>query len=252
MELRTNHFKRAILSGTRQIGLWATLGSPTTVEIIAGSGFDWILIDTEHTPNDIETVLAQLRAAAPYPTEAVVRVPWNDMVTIKRYLDIGVQTLLIPYVSTAQEARSAVAFTRYPPTGLRGVAGGTRAMGYGRVRDYIQRAHEEICVLVQIETRQALDNIEEIAAVEGVDGMFIGPADLHASLGHPGEYANPGVLERIADAMARIVAAGKAPGFLTSERQAPQWLDHGALFVAVGSDTGILTGGADALARKFK
>src|SRR5881409_252582 len=175
MDLPQNGFKRALVSGRPQIGLWSSLSSNYSVEVIAGAGFDWILLDTEHSPSDLESVLTQLQAAAPYPTHPVVRVPWNDMVTIKRFLDIGAQSILIPYVQNADEAKSAVAYTRYPPAGLRGVAGGTRATRFARVKDYAKRAHEELCVLVQVETQGALDNIEAICAVEGVDGVFVGP-----------------------------------------------------------------------------
>jgi len=221
--------------------------------VIAGAGFDWILLDCEHSPNDLENLLTQLQAAAPYPAHPVVRVPWNDMVTIKRVLDIGAQSLLIPYVSTAEEARSAVSFTRYPPAGARGVAGTTRATRFGRIKDYAKRAHEEICVLVQVETQAALDNIEAICAVDGVDGVFIGPADLHASLGYTGEIANPKVKPLIDEAIRRIRKQGKAPGILTpNEADARHWLGCGALFVAVGADVGILARGAEALAAKFK
>jgi 4-hydroxy-2-oxoheptanedioate aldolase len=253
MNLPPNPFKRALAGGKPQIGLWSSLSSNYTVEVIAGAGFDWILLDSEHSPADIENLLTQLQAAAPYPTHAVVRVPWNDMVTIKRTLDIGAQSLLVPYVSTKEEARNAVSFTRYPPAGVRGVAGTTRATRFGRVPEYARRAHEEICVLVQVETQPALDNIEAICAIDGVDGVFIGPADLHASMGHAGEVANPRVKPLIDDAIRRIRKAGKAPGILTpNEADARHWLECGALFVAVGSDVGILARGTEALAAKFK
>ena len=253
MELPQNAFKRALKAGKAQIGLWSSLSSNYSVEVIAGAGFDWILLDSEHSPADLENLLAQLQAAAAYPTHPAVRVPWNDMVTIKRVLDIGARTLLVPYVCTAAEARSAVAYTRYPPAGMRGVAGTTRATRFGRIRDYARRAHEEICLLVQVETQAALDNIEAIAAVEGIDGIFIGPADLHASLGHTGEVANPQVKPLIDDAIRRIRKCGKAPGILTpNEADARRWLECGALFVAVGADVGILARGAEALAAKFK
>jgi len=252
MELPQNAFKRALKAGKAQIGLWSSLSSNYTVEVIAGAGFDWILLDSEHSPNDLESLLTQLQAAAPYPGTPVVRVPWNDMVTIKRVLDIGAQSLLIPYVSTAEEARNAVSYTRYPPTGLRGVAGTTRATRFGRIKDYAKRAHEELCLLVQVETQQALDQIEAICAVEGVDGVFIGPADLHASLGYTGETANPKVLPLIEQAIGRIRKAGKAPGVLTPvEADAKRFLECGALFVAVGADVGILARGAEALRAKF-
>ena len=253
MELPQNAFKRALKAGKPQIGLWSSLSSSYSVEVIAGAGFDWILLDSEHSPADLENLLGQLQAAAPYPYHAVVRVPWNDMVTIKRVLDVGAQSLLIPYVSTAEEAKAAVANTRYPPAGVRGVAGTTRATRFGRVKDYAKRAHEEICVLVQVETQAALDSIEAICAVDGVDGVFIGPADLHASLGYTGEIANPKVKPMIDEAIKRIRKAGKAPGILTpNEADAKHWLSCGGLFVAVGADVGILARGAEALAQKFK
>ncbi|MGH8669885.1 MAG: HpcH/HpaI aldolase family protein [Burkholderiales bacterium] len=253
MDLPQNAFKRALKAQQPQIGLWSSLSSNYTVEVIAGAGFDWLLLDSEHSPNDLENLLTQLQAAAPYPTHSVVRVPWNDMVTIKRVLDIGAQSLLVPYVSTAGEAQSAVSYTRYPPAGLRGVAGTTRATRFGRVKDYARRAPEEICLLVQVETQAALDNIEAICGIEGIDGVFIGPADLHASLGHAGEIANPKVKPLIDDAIRRIRKCGKAPGILTpNEADARHWLGCGALFVAVGADVGILARGAEALAAKFK
>ena len=253
MELPGNAFKHALKAGRAQIGLWSSLSSNYSVEVIAGAGFDWLLLDMEHSPNDLESLLAQLQAAAPYGTHPVVRVPWNDMVTIKRVLDIGAQSLLVPYVSSAQEAAAAVSYTRYPPKGVRGVAGTTRATRFGRIKDYARRAHEEICLLVQVETQAGLDNIEAISGIEGIDGVFVGPADLHASLGHTGEIANPKVKPVIDDAIRRIRKAGKAPGILTpSEEDARHWLDCGALFVAVGADVGILARGAETLAAKFK
>jgi len=253
MDLPQNPFKRALEAGKAQIGLWSSLSSNYSVEVIAGAGYDWILLDCEHSPNDLENLLTQLQAAAPYPSHPVVRVPWNDMVTIKRVLDVGAQSLLIPYVSTAEEARAAVSYTRYPPAGVRGVAGTTRATRFGRIKDYAKRAHEEICVLVQVETQGALDNIEAICAVDGVDGVFIGPADLHASLGHTGEIANPAVKPLIDEAIRRIRKKNKAPGILTpNEADAKHWLGCGALFVAVGADVGILARGAEALAAKFR
>jgi 4-hydroxy-2-oxoheptanedioate aldolase len=253
VDLPQNGFKRALKAGKPQIGLWSSLSSNYTVEVIAGAGFDWILLDTEHSPSDLENLLTQLQAAAPYPSHPVVRVAWNDMVTIKRVLDIGAQSLLVPYVSTADEAKHAVSCTRYPPAGVRGVAGTTRATRFGRIQDYARGAQEEICLLVQVETQQALDNLEAICGIDGVDGVFIGPADLHASLGHAGEIANPKVKPMIDDAIRRIRKSGKAPGILTpNEADARHWLECGALFVAVGSDVGILARGAEALAAKFK
>lgn len=253
MDLPQNGFKRALHAGKPQIGLWSSLASNYTVEVIAGAGYDWLLLDTEHSPNELESLLTQLQAAAPYPTHPVVRVDWNDMVKIKRLLDIGAQSLLIPYVSTAEEAAAAVSYTRYPPKGVRGVSGTTRASRFGRVKDYAKRAHEEICVLVQVETQQGLDNIEAICAVDGVDGVFIGPADLHASLGYMGEITNPKVLPVIDEAIRRIRKSGKAPGILTpSEDNAKRQLGCGALFVAVGNDIGILARGAESLLARFR
>jgi len=220
---------------------------------VAGAGFDWLLLDTEHSPNELDMVLSQLQTVAAYPAHPVVRVPWNDMVTIKRYLDIGAQTLLIPYVQNEQEAKNAVAYTRYPIDGLRGMGGTTRATRFARIKNYAKRAHEELCVLVQVETQTAIDNIEKIAAVDGIDGVFIGPADLHASLGYAGETANPKVKPIIDEGIRRIRKAGKAPGILTAdEADARHWLELGCQFVAVGADVGILARETEKLAAKFK
>ena len=253
MDLPKNAFKAAIKAKKPQIGLWASIPSNYTAEVIAGAGFDWILLDTEHTPSDIETVVTQLQAIAAYPTTPIVRVPWNDRVTIKRYLDTGVQALLIPQVDTPEEAENAVAYTRFPDVGMRGVAGTTRATRFGRIKSYFKTATDEICVLVQVESREALGHIEAIAAIDGIDGVFIGPADLHASLGYLGERAHKDVMPVIDDAISRIVKSGKAAGILTdSEENARRWLKQGATFVAVGADVGILARGAEALAVKFK
>ncbi len=253
MDNPTNNFKKALQNKRLQIGLWGSLSSNYSAEVIAGAGFDWILIDTEHAPADLECVLGQLQAIAPYPSAPVVRVPWNDMVTIKRFLDLGVQSLLIPQVNSAEEARQAVSYARFPEAGVRGVAGTTRATRFGRIRNYFRNADAEICVLVQVESREGLDNIEAIAAVDGVDGIFIGPGDLHASFGYVGERAHADVMPRIDDAIERIASAGVAPGILTdNEANARRWIGLGALFVAVGADVGLLARAADALAAKFK
>jgi 4-hydroxy-2-oxoheptanedioate aldolase len=223
------------------------------VEVIAGSGFDWLLLDTEHSPNDLENVVTQLQAASAYPTTTIVRPAWNDMVLIKRFLDAGVQTLLLPYVQTPEEAANAVAYTRYPLRGVRGVAGTTRATRFGRVKDYFKRAEEELCVLVQVETRLGLDNLEAIAATDGVDGVFIGPADLSAGLGHLGNIPHPEVQQAIDDAIKRIRKAGKAPGILAPvEADARRYLELGCLFVAVGADVGLLARESEKLCAKFK
>jgi 4-hydroxy-2-oxoheptanedioate aldolase len=252
MDLPANPFKRALAEGRPQIGLWCTLSHHVVVEVVAGSGFDWLCLDTEHSPNELPMVLSQLQAAAAYPTHAVVRPAWNDMVLIKRLLDIGAQTLLLPYVQNAEEARRAVSYTRYPPEGRRGLAGVTRASRYGRVGGYARRAHEELCVLVQVETRIALGEIEAIAAVEGVDGIFVGPADLAADMGHAGESGHPEVQAAVEQAITRIRAAGKPAGILISdENLARRYLQLGALFVAVGVDTSILARETQALAARF-
>jgi 4-hydroxy-2-oxoheptanedioate aldolase len=213
----TNTFKHALASGQAQIGLWCTLASPYAAELVAGSGFDWLLLDTEHTPADVPLVLQQLQAVAAEPlhrAHPVVRAAWNDPVLIKRILDIGAQTLLLPFVQNADEARAAVAAMRYAPRGIRGMGGTMRASHYGRDVDYVRDAESELCLLVQVETAEALAQLEAIAAVDGVDGIFIGPADLSASMGHPGNAGHPEVRAAIDDAIRRIRAAGKAPGIL--------------------------------------
>jgi 4-hydroxy-2-oxoheptanedioate aldolase len=252
MELPVNKFKRALKEGRPQIGMWSSLSSHIVAEILAHAGFDWVLLDTEHSPNELPMVQSQLHAMTGGTATPVVRPAWNDMVLVKRYLDIGAQTLLLPYVQTVEEASNAVRYSRYPPQGVRGVAGSTRAAGYGRIKDYMNRAHEELCVLVQAETRLALRNLEGIAAVEGVDGIFIGPNDLAADLGHLGNWQHPEVWKVMEDAAKRIRKAGKAPGILVGEVDGKRCLDMGYLFVAVGADTGMLVRGSDALAARFR
>ncbi|MFW5679965.1 MAG: aldolase/citrate lyase family protein [Pseudomonadota bacterium] len=252
-DLPLNPFKRNLEAGKVQIGLWSSLASHVTVEVIAGAGFDWLLLDTEHSANEVPMVLSQLHATVGGTAHPVVRVPWNDTVTIKRYLDIGTQSFLVPYVQDADEAARAVAATRYPPKGVRGVATLSRASRFGRITDYFDHADREICVIVQIESRQALAYIEDIAAVDGVDGLFIGPSDLSADLGHLGNPGHPEVQAAIEDGFNRIVATGKAAGFLTAdETQARRYLDLGCTIAAVGADIGILARGAEALAAKYK
>lgn len=253
MQLPVNTFKHALKAGQQQVGCWVSIPSSYTAEILAGAGFDWLLFDTEHTPADVETVLGQLQAAAAYPVSSAVRVAWNDHVLIKRFLDIGAQTLLLPYVQNAQEARAAVSAMRYGPNGVRGMGGTMRATRFGRVADYVKNVEKELCLLVQVETAEALQNIEEIAAVDGVDGLFIGPADLSASMGYPGQLAHPKVQEAIEDAIRRIRASGKAAGILTlDEALARRYMDVGTLFTAVGLDAAILARGADQLAARMR
>ena len=254
MKISQNQFKRALEAGRLQVGLWSILSSHVTVEIIAGAGFDWLVLDTEHSPNELPMVYSQLQAcAAGGPAHPVVRVPWNDMVTLKRYLDIGVQSFLIPYVETAEEAANAVSYTRYPPKGVRGFSAAPRANGFGRIKDYCAVCDDELAVLVQIETRKGLDNIEAIAAVDGVTGLFIGPGDLAAALGHVGNPKHPEVQAAIEDAIARIRAAGKPAGILSADTVlAQRYIDLGCTFTAVGSDLGILARTAEQLAAMFK
>ena len=253
MELPLNPFKRAIKAGRVQIGLWSCLASNISIEALAGAGFDWLLIDGEHSPNELPVVLSQLQALVGGTAHPVVRPPWNDAVRIKGLLDVGVQTFLIPYVQTAEEARQAVAATRYPPRGVRGFAGATRASRFGRVEHYHTLCEDEMCVLVQVETRAALRNLEAIAAVEGVDGVFIGPGDLSADLGHVGDLGHPDVQTVIEDAIARIAAAGNVPGILIGdEALAHRFIELGCLFTAVGADISILARGAEQLALRFR
>ena len=191
MDLPANAFKRALRDGRKQIGLWASLCSGLVSEILASAGYDWIMIDAEHAPNDLASVLDQLRGLKGGTATPIVRPAWNDPVLIKRYLDLGVQTLLVPWVQNAAEAARAVAATRYPPKGIRGVALIHRASGFGAIPDYLTRANDEMCVLVQVETREALGQLESIAAVDGVDGIFIGPSDLSAAMGNIGGNRSP-------------------------------------------------------------
>ena len=252
MDLPSNSFKHAIAAGKLQIGLWCSLCSNIAADIVRDSGFDWLLLDSEHSPNDIPDLLAQLQAAEGGTATAIVRPAWNDMVLIKRCLDIGAQALLVPYVQNPQEARAAVAAVRYPNRGMRGVAVASRASRYGRITDYLKKADSEICLLVQVETRSALEKLEDIATVEGVDGVFIGPSDLSASLGHIGNPAHPEVQKALEDAARRLKAVGKPAGILTgNEDEARRYIGWGYTFVAVGSDIGLLRA-ADTLAKKFK
>lgn len=252
-EMQRNAFKHAIAQGRLQIGLWSSLCSNIAAEIISESGFDWILLDTEHSPNEIPDLVSQLQAIQRGTATPIIRPAWNDAVLAKRALDIGAQTLLFPYVQTAEEARRAVASTRYPPQGVRGVAVAARASRYGRVPGYLTKANDEMCVLVQVETRTALEQLEAIAKVDGVDGVFIGPSDLAASLGHLGNPQHAEVQNAMQDAVKRLKALKKPAGILTgNEEEARRYIDWGYLFVAVGADIGLLARNADALAKRFK
>jgi 4-hydroxy-2-oxoheptanedioate aldolase len=241
MDLPVNRFKSALRQGHRQIGLWNTLPDPSVVELLAGCGYDWLLIDTEHSPATDVMTLPLMQAAAPYPVSTVLRPGWNDPVEIKRLLDSGAQTLLVPYVQSAAEAEAAVRACHYPPRGIRGVSGLTRASRYGAIANYGPKAGEEICLLVQVETVEALEKIEEIAAVEGVDGIFVGPADLAASMGQLGEASHPAVLEAVTGAIRRIRAAGKPAGVLSaSDAFLRPCAEAGAQFIAVDIDVALL------------
>jgi 4-hydroxy-2-oxoheptanedioate aldolase len=257
MHTPSNPFKQALRAQRAQIGLWVGLAHAYTAEICAGAGFDWLLVDGEHAPNDASTLLAQAQAIAAYPaTHAIARVPSGQgelgKMLVKQYLDLGFQTLLVPMIDTPQQAAEMVRALRYPPEGVRGMAG-ARASRWGRLPDYAREANAQACLLVQAETTTALEHLDAIAATEGVDGVFIGPADLSASMGHVGNPGHPQVQAAIEDAIARIRRAGKAPGILTSdEAQARHYLALGALFVAVGLDSALLARATQALAQAFK
>ena len=253
MDLKQNAFKAGIGRGETQIGLWSSLCSNIVAELIGDSGFDWILLDTEHSPNELPNLVSQMQALATGTATPIVRPAWNDPVLIKRILDVGAPALLIPFVQNAEEARAAVAATRYPPDGIRGITTSGRSARYGRVPGYLQKAAGQICLLVQVETRTALDVLEEIAGVDGVDGVFIGPSDLSASLGHLGNSAHPEVQAALKDAADRLKKIGKPAGILTpNEEEAKRYIEWGYTFVAVGSDLGVLAKNADALAKRFK
>jgi 4-hydroxy-2-oxoheptanedioate aldolase len=261
MQTPVNSFKQALHNKQPQIGLWVDLADGYCAEIMAGIGYDWLLLDGEHAPSDLRTMLAQLQGVASargsFPglaTHPIARLPVGDTALIKQFLDIGAQTLLVPMVDTAEQAAQLVRAMRYPPQGMRGmgsaVARSSRWQGYP---NYVHEANAQVCLLVQVETVEGLKNLDAIAATPGVDGVFIGPADLSASMGHVGNPDHPEVQAAMADAIARILQAGKAPGILSlTEADARHWLAAGALFVAVGVDTMLLTGAARALLAKFK
>jgi 4-hydroxy-2-oxoheptanedioate aldolase len=249
-----NAFKTAIAARQRQIGLWLSMADSVAAEICATAGFDWFLIDGEHAPNDLRTILAQLQTLAAFPVEPVVRPPIGEAWIIKQLLDAGARSLLVPMVDTAEQARDLVSMTRYPPHGIRGVgARMARASQFGARSDYIAKAKDEMCLLVQVETAAALGQIEAIAAVEGVDGIFVGPSDLAASMGHTGNPAHPEVRAAVEDALRRISAAGKPAGIVSFNADDTQrFIDLDTMFVAVGADAAILADGTRALIKRFK
>ncbi|MGO3029088.1 4-hydroxy-2-oxoheptanedioate aldolase [Pseudomonas helleri] len=254
MKMHINTFKQRLKSGQPQIGLWLGLANPYCAELAANAGFDWLLIDGEHAPNDLRGMLGQLQAVAPYASQPVIRPVIGDTALIKQVLDIGVQTLLVPMVETADQARQLVRAIHYPPNGVRGVGSAlARASRWNSIPGYLDQADEQMCLLVQIENREGLENLDAIASVEGVDGVFIGPADLSASMGYRGNPGHPQVQAAIEDAIARIQKAGKAAGILSAdETLARRYIELGAAFVAVGVDTTVLMRGLQSLAGKFK
>ncbi|UIX29335.1 aldolase/citrate lyase family protein [Streptomyces sp. GQFP] len=247
-------FAEALRGGTPQIGMWVASGSPLVAEICAGSGIDWLLIDSEHAPNDVRSLLPQLQACAAYDVHVVVRPPVGDTVMIKQFLDIGVRNLLIPMVESADQAQELVRATRYPPAGVRGVGSAlARASRWNRVSDYLPTADAGICLTVQIESRRGIEAIEEIVAVDGIDGVFIGPADLAASMGHLGKPDHPAVVAAVDDAVKTISALGKPAGVNAfQESRARGLIDLGARFVLVGADVALLARGSEELAARYR
>lgn len=242
MELPRNRLKSALRAGRPQLGVWNTIGGNTVPELLAGAGFDWVLIDCEHAAIETIDVLPALQAIGQYPeVSAVVRPAANDPVLIKRLLDMGAQTLLVPFVESEAEARAAVSAMRYGPRGVRGMAGVTRATRYGAVDDYFRRAEQELCLVVQVESVLGLKNLEAIAAVDGVDAVFIGPADLSASMGLPGQTGHPEVAAAIDGALDRLAAAGARAGIMALEHEAARaHLRRGVTLVAAAVDLDLL------------
>jgi 4-hydroxy-2-oxoheptanedioate aldolase len=254
MQLPVNAFKRSLREGRPQIGLWVGLADAHVAELLATTGFDWLLFDAEHAPNDLRSILAQLRAAAAYPVSPIVRPVIGDAALIKQLLDAGAQTLLIPMVETAEQARSLVAAIRYPPRGIRGVGSAlARAARWGQVDGYLARAEEELCLLLQVESMRGMENLEAIAAIDGVDGVFFGPSDLAASMGLLGKSTDPAVQAAVRNGIAAVRRAGKAAGVLTTEiAVARDYLGQGAAFVGVGVDTLLLVRAARELVGQFR
>jgi len=254
VDIPRNTFRDALRAGRPQIGLWVGLADANAAEALAATGYDWLLLDGEHAPNDPRSVLAQLRALAPYPVHPVVRPVQGDVALVKQYLDIGAQTLLVPMVDSAEQAGLMVRAMRYPPDGVRGMGAAlARASSWNQIPDYVHLANEQMCLLVQAETTLAIANLAAIAAVDGVDGVFFGPADLSASMGLRGQPGHPDVQQAIRDGIATVRAAGKAPGILVTDPQlARAYVDAGALFVAIGLDTTLLVRAARELIRSFR
>ncbi len=254
MKLPRNTFKEALQTRRLQIGMWLGLADAYAAELIASTGFDWVAIDAEHAPNDVRSVLSQLQAVAPYPVQAVVRTPSSDITVLKQYLDVGAQTVLVPMVESAEQARQIVAGTRYPPSGVRGVGSAlVRASRWNQVDNYLHANTQELCVLAQVESAAGLGNLGAIAASEGIDGVFFGPADLAASMGLLGRSGDQQVQDAIRHGIKVVRDAGKAAGVLSADPNlARSYLDAGALFVAVGVDTTMLIQAAQQLLGQFK
>jgi 4-hydroxy-2-oxoheptanedioate aldolase len=253
MKLPQNPFLAAIRAGKPQIGIWISLCSPFAAEVVAGAGFDWAVIDMEHSPNDLTMVMGQLQVFAAYQTTALVRPEWNDAVLVKRVLDIGAPGLVFPMVQSVDEAIKAVASTRYPPRGIRGVSGNTRANKFGRVTDYFARIEDETAIILQVETRAAVALADQIGAVEGVDGVFFGPADISADMGLLGHVLHDDVWALIMPVARKLIAAGIRVGTLVTDAAfARKLLDEGFTFVACGTDAGLLASGADKLLKTMK
>jgi 4-hydroxy-2-oxoheptanedioate aldolase len=257
MSGHTSHddvFKHHLASGRAQFGMWVASGNEINAEICATAGFDWILIDTEHAPNDVRSVLRQLQAMQAYPVCTVVRPAIGDTVLLKQYLDVGAKTFLVPMVESATQAEQLVAAVRYPPRGVRGVgAGMARSARWGTNNAYLATADDGITLLVQVESVSALAELPAIAGVDGVDGVFIGPSDLAASMGLLGQPEHGDVVDAVDAALRTIVAAGKPAGVNAfNEVRARHYLEAGATFVSVGADVTLLARGAQALARTFR
>ncbi|ROP58106.1 5-dehydro-4-deoxy-D-glucarate aldolase [Enterobacter sp. BIGb0383] len=248
-----NKFKAALAAHQIQIGCWSALASPISTEVLGLAGFDWLVLDGEHAPNDVTSFIPQLMALKGSVSAPVVRIPTNEPVIIKRMLDIGFYNFLVPFVETEEEAVQAVASTRYPPEGIRGVSVSHRGNMFGTIPDYLAQSNKNITILVQIESQAGVDNLDAIAATEGVDGIFVGPSDLAAGLGHLGNASHPDVQKCIQHIFARAKAHGKPSGILAPvEADARRYLEWGATFVAVGSDLGVFRGATQKLADSFK
>jgi 2-keto-3-deoxy-L-rhamnonate aldolase RhmA len=253
MKLKPNKLKAGLAHQQVQIGLWTCLSSSYSTELLAGSGYDWLALDMEHSPNDLAGVLAQLQALGGYDVEPVVRLLRFDKDLVKQYLDLGARTLVLPNIETEDEARAIVAAVRYPGRGVRGVAGLQRANRWGRLTDYHKHAENELCILAQIESARGIDNAAAIASVDGIDGFFVGPSDLAASLGHINQPTEPSVQQAIAQALTAATAAGKGCGILArNDTEALRYTEMGYRMIGLGSDQALLAKASDELVARFK